>query len=156
MMTGDYRLTGDNKCLHSFEIKLLVPRNSLSVGIQALADVDADKQFMLTLENVWNGAEPLDAREMNWSYSKALERAFAYVPVMKAGTVTRIPRLLTSETPFDSVRIGVRAWHTGMAPEEIPTVIGRLWYSQLELPSVTTASGPVHSIVRTSPLGSFN
>lgn len=149
-------MIGDNKCLHSFEVKLLVPRHSLSIGIQALADVDADKQFMLTLENVRNGAQQLDAREMNWSYSKALERAFAYVPVMEAGMVTRIPRLLTSETPFDSVRIGVRAWHTGMAPEEIPRVIGRLWYSQLDLASVTTASGPAHSIVRTSPLGSFN
>jgi hypothetical protein len=75
---------------------------------------------------------------------------------MKSGTVTKIPRLLTSETPFDSVRIGVRAWHTELAPEMIPTVIGRLWYSQLDLASVTAAAGPVHSIVRTSPLGSFN
>lgn len=149
-------MTGDNECLHSFEIKLLVPRNSISIGIQALAEVDADKQFMLTLEDVSNGSELLDPRDLNWNYSKALQRAFVYVPAMQMGTVTRIPRLLTSETPFDSVRIGVRAWHTKMAPELIPTVIGRLWYSQLDLPSVTAASGPVHSIVRTSPLGSFN
>lgn len=149
-------MTGDNKCLHSFEIKLLVPRNSLSIGIQALADVDADKQFMLTLENVSAGSEVLDPRDMNWNYSKALQRTFAYVPAMKAGTVTKIPRLLASETPFDSMRIGVRVWHAEMAPEQIPTVIGRLWYSQLDLPSVTAAPGPVHSVVRTSPLGSFN
>lgn len=149
-------MTGDNECLHSFEIKLLVPRNSLSIGIQALADVRADKQFVLTLEDVSSGSQPLDPRDMNWNYSKGLQRAFAYVPEMQSGTVTRIPRLLTSETPFDSVRIGVRAWRTELAPELIPTVISRLWYSQLDLPSVTTASGPVHSIVRTIPLGSFN
>lgn len=149
-------MTGENECLHSFEIKLLVPRTSLSIGIQALADVHADKQFILTLEEVRSGGEPLDPRDLDWNYSKALQRAFAYVPVMQAGTVTKIPRPLTSETAFDSLRIGVRAWHTEMAPELIPTVIGRLWYSQLNLPSVTTPSGPVHSIVRTSPLGSFN
>jgi hypothetical protein len=149
-------LTGENKCLHGFDIKLLVPRNALSIGVEALADVNADKQFMLTLEEVRSGEEPLDPRDMNWLYSNALQRAFAYVPVMKSGTVTKIPRLLTSETPFDSVRIGVRAWHTELAPEMIPTVIGRLWYSQLDLASVTAAAGPVHSIVRTSPLGSFN
>ena len=57
---------------------------------------------------------------------------------------------------FDSVRIGVRAWHTKMDPEQIPTVIGSLWYSQLALPSVTATSGSVHSLVRTSPLGSLN
>lgn len=149
-------MTGDNECLHNFEIKLLVPRNSISIGIHALADVDADKQFILTLEDVSTGSEPLDPRDMNWNYSKALQRTFAYVPAMKAGSVTRIPRLLTSETSFDSVRIGVRPWHTEMAPEQIPTVIGRLWYSQLDLPSVTSASGPVHSIVRTIPLRSSN
>lgn len=149
-------MTGDNECLHSFEIKLLVPRNSLSIGIYALADVDADKQFMLTLEDVSTGSEPLDPRDMNWNYSKALQRTFAYVPAMKAGSVVRIPRLLACDTPFDSLRIGVRAWHTELPPEQIPTVIGRLWYSQLDLPSVTTDPGPVHSIVRTSPLGSFN
>lgn len=155
-MTRDYILTGNSECLHSFEIKLLVPRNSLSIGIHALDDVDADKQFMLTLEDVSAGSERLDPRDLNWNYSKALRRTFAYVPAMKAGSVTRIPRLLTSDTPFDSLRIGVRPWHTEMLPEQIPSVIGRLWYSQLELPSVFAASGPVHSIVRTSPLGSFN
>lgn len=155
-MTRDYRLTGDNECLHSYEIKLLVPRNSLSIGIHALADVDADKQFILTLEDVRKGSEPLEPRDMNWNYSKVLQRTFAYVPAMKVGAVTRIPGLLTSETSFDFLRIGVRAWHTEMPSEQVPTVIGRLWYSQLDLPSVTPASGSVHSIVRTSVLGSFN
>lgn len=149
-------MTGQNECLYSFDIKLLVPRNSLSIGLQSLADVRADKQYVLTLEDVSLGSDQLDPRDMNWNYSKGLQRAFAYVPVMQAGTVTRIPRLLASETPFDSVRIGVRAWQTQLASELIPTVIGRLWYSQLDLPSVTAASGPVHSIVRTIPLGSFN
>lgn len=155
-MARNNRLIGNNKCLHGFEIKLLVPRNSLSIGIHALADVDADKQFMLTLEDVSVGSEPLDPRDMGWDFSKGLQRNFVYVPILKAGTVAKVPRLLTNETAFDSLRIGLRAWHTDMDPEQIPAVIGRLWYSQLDLPSVTTASGPVHNIVRTSPLGSFN
>lgn len=149
-------MTVNNEYLHNYEIKLLVPRRSISVGIQALADVQADKHFILTLEEVSNGTESLDPRDLNWNYSKSLQRSFAYVPAMRVGTITRIPRLLSSETPFDSVRIGVRAWHTNLTVEELPTVIGRLWYSQLDLPSVTSASGPVHSIVRTTPLRSSN
>lgn len=155
-MTRDYRLAGDNECLHGFTIKLLVPRKSLSIGIQALADVVADKHFMLTLEEVSIGSVPLDPRDLDWNYSKSLQRSFAYIPAMQASTITKIPRPLHSETPFDFLRIGVRAWHTEMPAEQIPMIIGRLWYSQLDLPSVTTASGPVHSIVRTIPLGSFN
>lgn len=145
-----------NDCQHSYEIKLLVPRNTLAVGIEALADVRAAKQFILTLEEISNGSEQLDPQAMNWNYSRSLQRAFAYVPAMKSGRVTKIPAALVSETRFDAVRIGVRGWHTDIAPEQIPSVIGKLWYSQLELPSVTASTGPVHSVVRTSPLGSFH
>lgn len=149
-------MTDDNECLHSFTIKLLVPRKSLSIGIHALGDVAADKHFMLTLEEVSSGSVPLDPRDLNWNYSKTLQRSFAYIPAMKAGTITKIPRALSSEIAFDFLRIGVRVWHTEKPAEQIPSIIGRLWYSQLDLPSVTSASGPVHSIVRTIPLGSFN
>ncbi|XAS62922.1 hypothetical protein ACOM2C_05550 [Pseudarthrobacter sp. So.54] len=144
----------NNDLLHDYEIKLLVPRNSISVGVQALANVPADKHFILTLEGVSRGEKMLDPRDLGWGFSKSLQRSFAYVPAMRIGAIVRIPGVLSSELSFDSVTIGVRAWHTKLAADEISTVFGRLWYSQLELPSVTAASGPVHSIVRTVPLRS--
>lgn len=135
-----------------YDIELAVPRLSISVGIQGLKNVAVAKDFILTVEDLSNSEMRMDSKYMSWAYSKSLDRTFAYVPAIVAGSVNKVSVPLTNTEPFNFLRLAVRTWHTNFTDKEVSEIFGRLWYSQTNLPSVNTVVSPAQNILRTIPL----